>query len=360
MKKLLSSKYPYLILAAVCAVLIIILQFEVIRYVAALMSTDGTIDVTAQNDVGFTVNYLDNDFFGPGPADHDLHYLMSFTDFVEVNNAFSVDISQETPMQYHYSVDETLIIRHQASGDRTTDPIVYRESTLIDEKTGELNWATVSFGSGPEDVPGGAYRIDPKHHIESYKAFEAADAATMATEDVRSVRAIDFSAELLINFNYELHFPEMDGYETVVVSLLIPLSDEVFSPEIQGDISKDISLIRYTMGRPGTAAISITIIAAIGLIFGLCFGIYRYRQEKCEKRREAGTIFRKYSDEIVFSKEAADIKAYVQTPVNNFNDLLKLAINSGKHILCHQDDTGAWFVVIADGSAYTYDLVYTP
>ena len=359
MKKIFSSKYPYLILAIICAVQIVIFQYGVISYAFMLMTTESTIEVSARDDIAFTVHYLDNDFFGPGPVDHDLHYMMSFTDFIAVENSFAVELSAPARVQYAYTANETLIIRHSANGDRTTDPIVYHEATVIDQKSGELNWETGAFGQGPEEVPGGAYRVDPKRHILTYRDFQSAEAAQMIHEDVRSERSITFTAELAVDFTYVLTFPDQNRQEEMKASLVIPLTDEVYSPLLEGELLKEMSIVRYTVNRPGTPAIIITIIASVGLIFGVCFGIHRFRQEKCEKRREFASIMRKYSDEIVFADAATDISGYGHIPVGGFHDLLKLAINSGKHILCHHDDAGARFIVMADGNAYTYGLEYS-
>jgi len=45
-------------------------------------------------------------------------------------------------------------------------------------------------------------------------------------------------------------------------------------------------------------------------------------------------------------------------PVGDFSDLLRLAINLSKHIMCYHNDTMAEFVVIVEDSAYCYKINY--
>jgi hypothetical protein len=80
--------------------------------------------------------------------------------------------------------------------------------------------------------------------------------------------------------------------------------------------------------------------------------------EKNENRRVAKSILKKYADEIIISASPADLSEYKIVYVLQFKELLKLAVNLNKHILCFHNDEKADFCTIIDGYAYCYNINY--
>jgi len=182
----------------------------------------------------------------------------------------------------------------------------------------------------------------------------------MEKENVLSARSLEFSAELLAEFTYHIKFAETGASETIRGRLMIPLSDEVFSPEISGAPVTEIVVPLRVFSMPGPKVIVALVLLTVALVAGICFGVYRFRREKHPGRREFASILKKYSDEIVFSDSQVDLMKYQIIEVEEFTELLKLAININKHILCFHNDEKAKFSVIADGFAYCHQLSFEP
>jgi len=75
-------------------------------------------------------------------------------------------------------------------------------------------------------------------------------------------------------------------------------------------------------------------------------------------RREADTLLKKYSNEIVVYDKPMSFTSRVQRSVYEFSDMLKLAINLNKHIMCYRDENHTGFVVLVDGVACLYVINY--
>ena len=75
-------------------------------------------------------------------------------------------------------------------------------------------------------------------------------------------------------------------------------------------------------------------------------------------RQEADDILKKYAYEIVVYNKPVDLTKYEPMVVQEFGELLKLAINLNKHIMCYRDEVRTEFVVIVDGYACLYMISY--
>ena len=75
---------------------------------------------------------------------------------------------------------------------------------------------------------------------------------------------------------------------------------------------------------------------------------------KCEVNR----ILRKYSHEIIVCNKSTDLQNYDAIAVQDFTDLLKLAVNLNKHIKCWKTEQHAEFSVVVDNEVYLYSIYY--
>jgi len=89
-------------------------------------------------------------------------------------------------------------------------------------------------------------------------------------------------------------------------------------------------------------------------VFGLLYSIKMLKADPNQYRREANNILSKYSYEIVIYNKPVDLTSYAPMIVQEFSELLKLAINLNKHIMCYRDEVHTEFVVIVDGYACLY------
>jgi len=352
-----GSKKGLFFLAVFCVVCIIITIAAISQYFFFPATTDAAVRASGKNDLNFRVYYRENDIFGSGPMPAELNYLISFTAYFEIENSFSAEFSQETDALYQYTVSETLLIKQVKGPDNNTNPVVYEEKTALTKQSGTVTGRFISF-QGAIGEPGGVYIIDPEKQINTYRQFMNEQSAQMRKINITAERGLSFSAELLVDFTYNIHAEEIGVNETLTRGYRIPLSNEVYNFEDTGMPMFELSVPVREHEMPGLGITLLIFLWFIANVTGVCYGIRQLTIEKNEQLREAKRIFKKYEDDIIFAADPPDLSEYKIIPVPYFRELLKLAVNLSKHILCFYNDEKADFCTVADGYAYCYSIYY--
>ncbi|MCL2216826.1 MAG: DUF5305 domain-containing protein [Defluviitaleaceae bacterium] len=333
-------------------VLVIIALF----FLAAHMREDEIITVSGSAGVDFRVFYMDNEFFAenPVPHTHDMGFLMSFTDFIEVDSTFNVRFHDATEILYRYNAEYHLIIRYMGSMNGVTHPIVFRQIMPLSSARG-------SVFADRLDGPSGTYIIFPKNYTDIYLEFIAVQTQLMYDENVIAQGLRGFSAELLIDFSLTIIAPELGITETASTGYRMSLSTEIFTLLQTGNAASSfINNINLSQPPPRvTMLMAILFVAAAALsVYGLVTGIQNHLADANPIRREALHILKKYSNEIVVSDMPLPLTYYRTMKVGAFDDLLRLAINLNKHIMCHHNSEMAEFAVVVEGNVYYFKITY--
>ena len=325
------------------------------RSLFALSGSDAGFYASAENEVSYTVYYVGSGFFGRGARPAGLSYLISYTDYIDVTNKIHADFNQPVTASYRYSATVTLVIRHYKSSDQNTNPVVFKEEYLLFDVSGDVTGDQISLDSADAvDNPGDAQRIDPETSMDIYRNFVTDQRTQEQKEGLRS--SAKFTADLMVDFNCHIAVDEKGIDETLTRGVNIPISDEVFipaetgAPSFEWSVPAQMSPIR----EPLIGVLLVLWLAAH--VFGICYSIRRLTLGKDQIRRDALRIFRKYAGEIVISAIPTDLSGYKTIPVVRFQELVKLAVNTGTCILCYQNDETVEFCAISDQIAYTYSL----
>ena len=353
-----TAKTRTLILSSLLLVMVIIFALV---FLAAHLRDDDVVEISGRADLDFRVFYLENEYFADGPIPHRLHFLMSFTDYIEVDSRFTVHVDEETEIFYNYSATQRLVIRYMGAMDGVSNPVVFEYTMPLSSSYGSVFGYAISFPAAGGAGPGGTYTISPKDYTDFYLDFVATQRHLMYQENVIAVGLRGFSAELLIDFTYTITLPEWGISETAMAGYRLSLSTEVFTLAATGNSTATFnrSIVLNDPPPQITLPMVIIFVAAAALsIYGIIRGISNIYADPNENRREALTILKKYSNEIVVSDVAPQLSQYQSMPVGDFRDLLRLAINLSKHIMCYHDDDMAEFVVVVEDSAYYYRINY--
>jgi hypothetical protein len=357
-----NTRGLFIFVIFICAFFLIFTAAAVAFYITSMPAPDAAVYMTANNDVNAHVYYIENDAFGKDEMPSGLNYLMSFTDYIDVENSFLVECSKETEITYQYRAVETLVIRQQKDSGGNTDPIVYEKEKLISEKNGSVTGNRVFF-AGYDTAIGliGFYKIDPQRYIDVFAQFvneQRERYAQTHKEDIFVEKPPVFSAEILVDYTYHIRIDEIGIDETLTRGCRIPLSNEIYSFEYTGAPTFELVLPVREVKTPGVLFSSLFVLWVAMHVAGICCGIWKLTRENNERRREGNKIFKKYSDEIIVLKDPLDLSGYQTVLVLGFRELLKLAVNFGKHILCFHNNTKADFCVVVDGYAYCYQIQY--
>ena len=107
-----------------------------------------------------------------------------------------------------------------------------------------------------------------------------------------------FSAEVLVDFSYNLRVPELGINETITRGVSIPFSSEIFVPEDTGTPTFELSEDIRGFEMPGIAVIAPIVLWYVLNVIGVFYGIRRLMPVSSDRRRELIEALRKYSDEI--------------------------------------------------------------
>ena len=329
-----------------------------ILYAANSASEDVFFEATAQNNVNFEVHYLDNEIFGENPVSANLHFLRPFTDFIEFESSFSASFSENLDVNYTYIAEKRLVITHSGGGGNVND--IFEENTELSRIHGSASGRKLDFRSDSEDgEPGGTYTIFPREYMETFLNFlEYHDQHTEGEGgSVSSFRG--FSAHLFIEFTYYVASASVGLYETTKRGYSIPISLDVFAPEPIGDTGFSTSIILDT---------AVSIISPIDIAFfalsvilsslGAFMVIKSFSVDDNEHRKKAETILKKFSGEIVVSKNPMNLSRYSIMMVDEFEEILKLSVNLNKHIMCYHNAHKMELCTIVDEYAYYYCINY--
>jgi len=328
-----------------CAACFLVSAVVLIVYIHSFFAPDSKLEVSGRHELNHRVFYLENEIFDGGAIPMNHHYLMSFT-FIEVENLLSVNFSQPLDLSYHQTAAVVLTIRHIRTNGGSANPIVHEVRHILSEDSG-------STTSESLNLSGGVFVIEPKNYIDTYFHFVAEQQAKMLRENVVTERTPQFTADLSVVFTYQLQSDGGEINETMTRGYTIPLTSEVYSFEEIGTVvlNKIISLRVFEL--PNLFILVLMILWFTAHVSGVCFCLRKLTQDKNELRR----ILARYADEIAITKKPVDLSKQKIISLESFNELLKLAINTGKQIICHQNRQKADFWVLVDGCAYCYNLV---
>jgi len=329
-----------------CAACFLVSVVALIIYIYSFFAPDSTLLISGRSDLRHKVYYLENETFGGGTIPTNRHYLMSFTDFIEVENLLSMGFSQSVELSYQYNAALVLSIRHIRTNGGSANPVVHEVRHTLAEDSGNVNGDYVN-------LPGGVYSIEPKNYIDAYFRFVAEQQAKMIRENVVAERTPQFTADLSVVFTYQLRSAEGKINEVVTRGYTIPLTTEVYSFEETGAAALNKSIDLRVWETPSLFVLLLMALWFVGHIYGVCACLRRLTQEKNELRR----ILARHTDEIAMTQKPVDLSKHKVIGLTTFNELLKLAVNTGKQIICYQNRQKADFTVVADGCAYCYNLV---
>jgi len=338
-----------LILSAV--VILFILVF-VLTLLARHLREDVRVEASGRADIDFRVFYLDNDVFPNNPIPPNLHFLMSFTDYIEVESRFSAAFCEEVAISYDYSTVLHFYIRHMGTGNGELLPVVLASSYVLSESRGHTTSDSIN-------LVGTTHAIHPRGYIERYLNFIALQARQMETEGMIARGFAGFSAELLVEFTYGISVPEWDIYESITRGYRISLSTEVYSLVVTGVPAFNSVVTLTSRGVQITMPLAMLLIMVFFLSTYVLFReIRKLQADPNERKQEAQTIIKKYSDEIVLSESPLPLDHGSLLIVREFEELLKLAVTLNKHVMCHHNENMAEFAVFIDRFTYYYKIGY--
>ncbi|MCL2426108.1 MAG: DUF5305 domain-containing protein [Oscillospiraceae bacterium] len=341
-----------------------------IQFLFAYFREETFTSASGRHNLSFSVNYFDGTIFGEENIPLDQSFLMSYTDYIELENSFTANFSQRMDIYYNYHAQKRFIIRHMATADALTSPVIFQKTFPLVETSGRVPAEELTSLGNEYQLylnSNEIVRVYPLEFIQIYLDFinehrqqldhmaSRLGGDTMIQQGMRG-----FSAELFVDFTHSLRNNANSATgnlnQNTTYSYRIPLTAEVYTITTMGtpnfewesamSQSVDISLLG-----------SVVFVALFTLSsFGLLHSIKKLTANPNIQQQQVNDILKKYSHEIVISDNPIPLEKYDIVNVLDFKGLLKLSISLSKHITCYKNEECAEFVVIIDEFAYLYNI----
>jgi len=382
------GKYMRFMLTAICYIIILAQTVVAVLYLLEHSDDDVVVWLSGEHSLDFQVFYFEDTHFGknPNPICQSQDFLMSHTDYIEIYSSFTIDVSERMDLYYSYSAQARLVIRNIATTDGSSGNIVFQEVFPLNDLTGQIaadqlstrvimdngsliNIYQFRFNAQDSDyAPDGMFRIYPAEFIEKYIEFIESHSQQLEYQsqqlgigNVIAQGLRGFSAELVVDFKFGIRSGSagMGLNQVATYGYHFPLTTEVFNLATAG--TPNIEWERIVIANSGGATLPIIVIFVIifaASVFGVIYNLRQFTANTNLHQREADEILKKYSNEIVVYDKPVNLTQYESIPVQEFGELLKLAVNLNKHIMCYRDDLHTSFVVIVDNFACLYTIDY--
>jgi len=324
-----------------------------------------TSEASGRIETDVRVFYIENESFPNNPISENLNFLMSFTDFIEMESRFLARLSEEIEVHYTYTSVKRLVVRYRGSSSGEMNPIVLEVNEPLSHVSNTVIAQEISFPNREHDGSEGTYVIFPEAYVDTFLNFVAEQERIM-NEGTTSRGHASFFAELQIEFVYEVAIPDWGINERLTSGYRLPLLTEVYSIVPFGESTFNECL---EVPIPSTRQIALPIVMLFVIIFSvnsyfLFTGIKKLSSEPDAFSREVSEINRKYASEIVASKtsllQLTSLEAqYTCIEIDKFESLLNLAINTNAQIMSYRDEGRAEFVVVKDVFIYYYEILAT-
>lgn len=335
-------------------IILLALTIAAVGRLTVYFSEGAIVSASGRQNLSFRVFYLENDIFTENPIPMHKYFLMSYTDYVEISSSFTANFSEEMDIHYSYIAEKRMVIQPLGS-----DRVVFEYFLPMSYASGEVTADSLYFSGENDGGPGGTYVISPRDYIVMYIEFIEDQARQMRDENAVARGLRGFSAELLVDFTYIVRAPDFSLRETVTQGYRIPLTTELYIPSLTGTSNFEWSDSIDLHDAPVTLQmITVFVVMFTGSTFGLTYCIRKLMSSPNKYRQEADYILKKYSHEIVVYDKPVDLNKYEPMAVRDFSELLKLAINLNKHIMCYKNRTRTEFVTIVDDYACIYVINY--
>ena len=326
-------------------------------YIGSTMEESELIEITGRKQTSFGVFYVENTLFPENPVPARFHFIRQLTDFIELTSGFNASFTEPMMVSYTYTARTRFVVHYTGAGN----PLIYEDVNILSQIEGNSFTSTLFFLPQVEGTPGGVYRIELDEFERKFDDFveytiflQGGAAYGEGTPIVRN-----FSATLEVDFTYNVRVPHHGVNETVTNSFSFPIGSSVFSLASTGPTGFTASVVVAT----DVAALSIPVILVfVALLIlgglGIYFGFQNLGIDENEGRRKANDIIKKFGTEIITSTTPLDITGHKLMMVEDFEDILKLAINLSKHINCFKDRSKAEFVTVVDNFAYCHRIKF--
>lgn len=330
-KKFRLRNRVYFLVAFMFFIFSIFIGLDYYKRIVEVYSPSDVLQVNEKNEINYSVYLLENEYIEQVFLGMNENYLYSYTDYISIVNNYSALFTEELKAEYRYKAIITLIARHARSQTASTNPEILNKSYTIENESDYFN-NKLSLEH--------TYEINLNVYKEEAEKF----AETLD---------IPVSAEIRVDFIYDLIGEDDRFRSNYIRSMTIPLSDEVFQISLSDNKEKvnDYSVSNDTLFTVGFYANTALIILCYVIIF---LAIKVARAAESLYKETINKYLRTYDDVIINTSSPLDFDKYEMLMIDEFKELLDLANNTSSPIMFYENNQGGLFYVFTDNMVYMH------
>ena len=353
------TQYGLFIVSGVIILGIIVLAA---MYIRGTLAGDVTVDTSGRVTTDFRVFYVENELFEPEHIPRSLAFLMFFTDYIEFEPSFIANFGRDdVDIYYEYVATKNFVIRYMSTLDANMNPIVFEESWVLSESQGQTTGNSLRFNASNGNNAG-VYTLHPWPHIWEYINFVHVHNSRIDEFGDVSLDMRGFSAELFVDFAYSVRVPSLQLDQTIRQGYRLSISTGVYNLVTTGNSAFNETINLTMQNLPFELNFPVMVMFALALALSaycLFRGIRQLQAHSNERKQRVADIQKRYYNEIVTNEHPLDLSEFRLTHVSEFEELLKLAVNLNRHIMCYEGDEYAEFATVIEPYAYYLKILFT-
>lgn len=347
MKKLKFEKIDIKKIIISCFLVIaLVLQFAFLSYLyKALTPEDEKKDenvimsYTSNGNFNYKVYLKPNEFINEEYLGQDEAYILDLIDHVQINSLYSFSSTEKTNVTGTNKLTAKLVVYYRESGDKSGNPEILKQESVIDEKIISFNDKYYSTS--------GTYDLYLTEYLQTLKEFQS-KVKISVDGYLEVLQETDFSG-LVGGANYK------DNYNK---TLKIPLSSSVIKIENSKSTPKTNKVYEGDLVKTNKTVMSYIVIANIVVFLIICILLRKLFMftNKSEYDRALAKILKSYDDIIVNTSTILDVNKYKLIEIEEFKEILNLSRELLLPIMNYEVMKGkeTWFYVIKDDILYRY------
>ena len=336
------KKIIYVIIAIFCGLVFFVMASSAFSFPSNIQAIEETATVNTNHVVAFNVFYVENNLFEENPVPQTLDFLMSFTNYIQIQDYFNVSVDVPTAVNYDFEVIKRfkLTYPHAQRGEL----VVFKQEEIL------------AYGSGRNESSSNNIIISPRDYINLYRDIREYHLQQIIREDVTGLGDRNLNASLYVEFSYVTHLPSINERVFSSRSINIPLSNEVYNLEVDGS---DFTTNTFTIFAGSTSVATerwplwVYVLGALGSLAVFGWAVAGLINGPNNDKREQ--IIGKYEDNIVMVYKPLNLSNYEILEVKDFKEMLKLSTWYNRPILFCAE-SGDNFVFIAEDFAFIYNV----
>lgn len=336
-RKINKRKILYLIIFFVCIFIYTIDMFMIYNHVDINKRKRNSFisNYTESSNIDYQIELLDNEYIKDENIGNSNTYIFKYTNAIDYNIKYDYSTSNNIDTLAEYEIYTIISGKYKKSTDNYDE--IYTKKIML--ASGKINSISNQISLNKNII------ID----INNYNKI---------LEDLQEDIKLPMTGELTLYLDVKIKNNQNEDINTYQNKATMSLLSDIYTITLDNKDTKTNSIYSDNL------EINYPYLIILGIIFIIITFISLILIKKIIEKnipmglKQANKILKQYDDYIVNTKSKLDEREYKIIYINEFKEILTLAINNNKSIMYYKDKNKCIFYIIIDKNLYKYILYY--